>query len=56
MMYLAAAMCLWWLKTWKIGQIEKSQGRDFTNSGEDPESRVSPASSFIKRLFLVKRV
>ena len=66
-MYIAAATCVWFLRAWKIGEIERmtaekddqSDGVDgdadiITGGGVEP--RKYQTSSFVKRLFKWKKV
>lgn len=69
-MYIAAFICLWFLKAWKIGEIERLaelEGKPPnairpTTSGEDvgisrdEEARVKPKTSFLKRMIIWRRV
>ena len=67
-MYIAAALCMWFLRAWKIGELEQlaaEQGQSVqaidaveSHAFEKPPSQVSrPAkSSVLKRLFMWKRV
>ena len=69
-MYMAAAACLWLLKAWKIGELERlaeiedipagalsptTNAEDAGVSGEE-ESRAKPRTSFIKRLLIWRKV
>jgi hypothetical protein len=68
-MYFAAALCLWYLKAWKIGELEKS-GATVSNLaspnsshaaekkvvGRDQEAQRTPSSSFLVRLFRWQKV
>ena len=67
-MYIAAALCMWFLRAWKIGELEELaaeqgqslQGIDAIQSHAlvKPPSRASrlAKSSILKRLFMWKRV
>jgi len=50
-MYLAAAFCLWMLKAWKHGELE-----DLAAAQEPDKSKVGPKTSFVRRLFVWKKV
>ena len=69
-MYLAAFICLWLLKAWKIGEMERlaeleekppDSSDPMTSNGaadvlRDEEARVKPRSSFVKRMLIWKKV
>jgi hypothetical protein len=69
-MYLAAFLCLWFLKAWKIGEMERLAALEekptdsidpVTSNGEshvlrDEEARVKPRSSFVKRMLIWRKV
>lgn len=69
-MYVSAFVCLWFLKAWKIGEIEKLaelEGKREgeikpTESGEDAgissreEARVKPRTSFLRRMIIWRKV
>jgi hypothetical protein len=69
-MYLTAFICLWFLKDWKIGEMERlaqleeksSHNIDLMTSNgavdisRDEEARVKPRSSFIKRMLIWRKV
>ena len=68
-MYVAAALCMWFLRAWKIGQIqqvaaeqEKAPGDVDAVSAPAPESSTHSAtptrakSRIVKRLLAWKRV
>ena len=66
-MYIAAAMCGWALRAWKIGEIERraegqeSQPISVDVVAEGPTENVvrdrkASSSNFIKRLFMIKKV
>jgi hypothetical protein len=68
MMYLAAAVCLWYLKAWKIGQLEKvtvaateatnnvSPVRDGVPGTNTNQGMVAVGSPFLDRLFRLQKV
>ncbi|KIW03321.1 uncharacterized protein PV09_05532 [Verruconis gallopava] len=47
-MYCTAAFCIWMLRAWKIGEMEKKQ--------RTRDESLGPRNSFIKRLFMIQRV
>lgn len=61
-MYLTAFICLWFLKAWKIGEMERiAEKPSDTNNGaadalRDEEARVKPRSSFVKRMLIWRKV
>ena len=68
-MYVAAAVCMWFLRVWKIGQIEqiaaeqekKPNDIDAASAEQVDDRAVSfaakkPKSSVLKRLFIRKKV
>jgi hypothetical protein len=67
-MYLVATVCLWYLKAWKIGQIEMLAATSNqpannirlipeelpeSNQGQQIEAKISP---FLVRLFRLQKV
>jgi len=60
-MYLAAAFCLWYLKAWKIGQLEKlaattNEPLEIINPTEVDVHGVQEISPFVRRLFRWQKV
>ena len=69
-MYLAAALCMWGLRGWKIGQLEAIAAGQQKKSAADVDvnvddvglesqtatDEIQPRSDFVKRLFTWKRV
>ena len=70
-MYLVAAFCLWLLKAWKIGEIERAAAIEEKRPGVVDSLQAAPSrnhtemplaerrvqtSSFTRRLFMWKRV
>jgi hypothetical protein len=47
-MYITAAFCVWMLKAWKIGDLERQ--------ADAPGEETGPRSGFIRRLFMLKKV
>jgi len=70
LMYIVAALCMWVLRTWKIGQLEQvvaEQEKSANNTDAvvvEPSTDLSPnstsrtkaKSSIVKRLLAWKRV
>ncbi|KAL8854587.1 MAG: hypothetical protein Q9221_000622 [Calogaya cf. arnoldii] len=67
LMYIAAAVCMWFLRAWKIGEIEKIAGANGKSPAEvsvvasEPVEDTSrtirqPSSSVLMRLFAWKKV
>jgi hypothetical protein len=61
-MYIAAAFCLWFLKAWKIGELERvaalekkptDQVDAITESPVDVNVKISP---FLKRMIVWRKV
>jgi len=69
-MYLTAFICLWFLKAWKIGEMERLAELEekppdsidpmISNGAvgvlRDEEARVKPRSSFVKRMLIWRKV
>jgi hypothetical protein len=68
-MYLAAGLCLWYLKAWKIGELEKSGAmvsnlashssshvEEKKGDRSDQEAQRTVSSSFLARLFRWQKV
>ena len=68
-MYIAAAVCMWFLRSWKIGQIQQiaaEQGKrpeDIDAASDEPVGERASSfmpkrskSNVLKRLFVTKRV
>jgi hypothetical protein len=69
-MYLTAFICLWFLKAWKIGEMERlaeltgkipdSIGPMTSNGAvnvlRDEEAGMKPRSNFIKRMLIWRKV
>jgi hypothetical protein len=48
-MYLTAALCLWALRAWKIGQLESDSQHEASGEGRKP-------SGIVARLFKLRKV
>jgi hypothetical protein len=61
-MYIAAAFCLWFLKAWKIGELErvaalKTKPVDLKDTvAESPVDAEVPSSSFLTRMLVWRKV
>lgn len=66
-MYIAAALCMWFLRAWKIGEIERVAAAKGPSPAEvsvvdiEPVDNISqavgqPSSSVSRRLFAWKKV
>ncbi|KAL8736270.1 MAG: hypothetical protein Q9166_000425 [cf. Caloplaca sp. 2 TL-2023] len=68
-MYIAAALCMWFLRAWKIGEIERIAAAEAKASAESAEVSVmavepdrtskalpKPRTSVLRRLFAWKRI
>ncbi|KAI4646198.1 uncharacterized protein J4E79_010707 [Alternaria viburni] len=57
-MYIGAAVCLWMVRTWKIGEDEENAAAA-AKGGVDPtvaEAESFQRSPFVKRMFMVRKV
>jgi hypothetical protein len=59
-MYLGAAVLLWLVRAWKIGDLERKAAKDARvnrkNEGETRQEEHVQTSTFAKRVFMVRRV
>lgn len=69
-MYIAAFICLWLLKAWKIGEIERlaqlegkpqdavqpTTSREDAGISREGEARMRPRTSFLKRMIIWRHV
>jgi hypothetical protein len=57
-MYIGAAVCLWLVRAWKIGEVEEKEAA-MAKSGTDegiPMSGSFQKSPFVKRMFMWRKV
>jgi hypothetical protein len=63
-MYIAAALCLWFLKAWKLGEMERVAAAehkpldqvDAANTSSVDISSAKPTSSVVNRLLRWQKV
>jgi len=65
-MYIAAAWCLWFLKAWKVGQLERIAAKESEATSQvdpveaanipEPQGIPDPRSSYLKRMLRWRKV
>jgi hypothetical protein len=57
-MYIGAAVCLWMVRTWKIGEDEENAAAAAKGDVEltPAEAESFQGSSFVKRMFMIQKV
>jgi len=57
-MYIGAAVCLWVVRTWKIGEDEAAEaaGEKNVNGTAQVAATAQPKSSFVARMFMIRKV
>jgi hypothetical protein len=54
-MYIGAAVCLWLVRAWKIGELEEKESAAVRNEVDDV-ARSIQKSPFVKRVFMWRKV